>query len=233
MTLICTICARGGSKGVSGKNTRMIAGKPLTSWTVEPALATGVFDFIAVSSDSAAILTAARDAGADHTIVRPAALATDHAGKIPAIAHALRAAEAAYGQKANTFVDLDATSPLRDISDITGAIDLLHTTGAPNVITGMTSRHSPYFNMVERKANGAVHISKPLPSMVLRRQDSPACFDMNGSVYVWDRDRFLDDPQVFYSDTQLFEMPEERSVDIDSPLDFKIVEMLLSQKNAR
>ncbi len=87
--------------------------------------------------------------------------------------------------------------------------------------------------MVERKANGAVHISKPLPSMVLRRQDSPACFDMNGSVYVWDRDRFLDDPQVFYSDTQLFEMPEERSVDIDSPLDFKIVEMLLSQKNAR
>ena len=232
MAMICTICARGGSKGFLGKNTRMIAGKPLIAWTVEQARATGVFDFIAVSSDSAAILTAAKKAGADHLIERPAEMATDQAGKVPAIAHALQAAEAAFGQKADILVDLDATSPLRDLSDITGAIDLLRSSGAPNVITGMTSRHSPYFNMVERAADGAVHISKKLPSMVLRRQHSPACFDMNGSVYVWLRDRFMDDPQVFYPDTQLFEMPEERSVDIDSPLDFKFVEMLLIQKNS-
>ena len=169
---------------------------------------------------------------ADHLIERPTEMATDQAGKVPAIAHALQAAEAAFGQKADILVDLGAISPLRDLSDITGAIDLLRSSGAPNVITGMTSRHSPYFNMVEHAADGALHISKKLPSMVLRRQHSPACFDMNGSVYVWLRDRFMDDPQVFYPYMQLFEMPEERSVDIDSPLDFKFVEMLLIQKDS-
>ena len=66
----------------------------------------------------------------------------------------------------------------------------------------------------------------------LFRPKGNACFDMNGSVYVWLRDCFMDDPQVFHPDTQLFEMPEERSVDIDSPLDFKFVEMLLIQKDS-
>lgn len=230
MTIICTICARGGSKGVPGKNIRAIAGKPLIAWTVEQALATGLFDFVAVSSDSAAIRAVASAAGAHLTIERPAEMATDQAGKVPAIAHACLSAEAALGRKADILVDLDCTSPLRDLSDITGSVDLLRATGATNVITGAESRRSPYFNMVERAVDGAVHLSKPLPDMVLRRQDSPACFDMNGSVYVWQRDAFLADPRVFYPDTRLFEMPEERSVDIDRELDFLIVEILLQQK---
>lgn len=232
MTIICTICARGGSKGVPGKNIRPIAGKPLIAWTVEQALATGIFDIVAVSSDSEAIRQAASAAGAHLTIDRPAEMATDQAGKVPAIVHACLAAEAALGHKTDILVDLDCTSPLRELTDITGSVDLLRATGATNVITGAEARHSPYFNLVERVADGTVHISKPLPAMVLRRQDSPACFDMNGSVYVWQRDAFLADPQVFYSDTRLFEMPEDRSVDIDRELDFMIVEMLLQRKLA-
>jgi len=232
MTIICTICARGGSKGVPGKNIRPIAGKPLIAWTVEQALATGLFDIVAVSSDSDAIRQAASAAGAHLAINRPAEMATDQAGKVPAIVHACLAAEAALGRKAEILVDLDCTSPLRELSDITGSIELLRETGATNVITGAEARHSPYFNLVERVADGTVHISKPLPAMVLRRQDSPACFDMNGSVYVWRRDAFLANPQVFYSDTRLFEMPEDRSVDIDRELDFMIVEMLLQRKLA-
>ena len=117
-------------------------------------------------------------------------------------------------------MDLAAISPLRDLGDITGAIDLLRATGATHVMTGMTARRSPYFDMVERSSDNCVRISKSLPQMVLRRQDSPACFDMNGLVYVWNRDRLLDDPQLFYRDTQLYEMPKERSNDTDSTLNF-------------
>ena len=230
MTRICTICARGGSKGVPGKNIRLIAGKPLIAWTVEQARASGLFDLIAVSSDSDAILDAAMAAGAGLAVKRPAEMATDTAGKIPAIVHALQAAEAHLGREAGVFVDLDATSPLRDVADITGAVTLLEATGATNVITGAPARRSPYFNLVERRIDGHVGLSKPLPAQVLRRQDAPACFDMNASIYVWRRDAFLGDPRVFYPDTQLFEMPEDRSVDIDSPVDLLLVELLLAAK---
>lgn len=230
MTITCTICARGGSKGVPGKNIRPIVGKPLIAWTIAQARASGLFDIIAVSSDSAAILAAARDAGADLTIDRPAEMATDAAGKVPAIAHAMLAAEAALGRRAEIHVDLDATSPLRDVEDIVGSVHLLRETGATNVITGSPSRKSPYFNLVETGPDGIARLSKPMPDAVLRRQDSPACFDMNGSVYVWQRDAFLADPRVFYPDTRLFSMPEERSVDIDTEVDFLVVELLLTRK---
>ena len=232
MTISCTICARGGSRGVPGKNIRMIAGRPLIAWTVLQARAAGIFDIIAVSSDSAAILDAARDAGADLTIPRPPEMATDAAGKVPAIVHALLAAEAALGRHATMHVDLDATSPLRDVADITGSVDLLRTSGATNVITGSPARKSPYFNLVERGGDGIARLSKPPVDAILRRQDSPACFDMNGSVYVWKRDAFVADPRVFYPDTHLFEMPEDRSVDIDTPVDFLMVELLLTRKLA-
>jgi len=230
MTTICTICARGGSKGVPGKNIRPVAGKPLIAWSIGQARASGLFDLIAVSSDSADILAVAMAAGADLAVERPAELATDTAGKIPAILHALRAAEAHLGRPARVFADLDATSPLRDVADIAGAIDLQATTGATSVITGAPARRSPYFNLVERRADGTVGLSKPLPDQVLRRQDAPACFDMNASIYVWARDAFVADPRVFYPDTRLFERPEDRSVDIDSAIDLALVELLLAAK---
>jgi CMP-N,N'-diacetyllegionaminic acid synthase len=230
MTRICTICARGGSKGVPGKNIRLIAGKPLIAWSIGQARDSGLFDMIAVSSDSAAILEVAKQAGADHLVTRPAEMATDFVGKVDSIAHCLRSAEAALGRQGEVFVDLDATSPLRDAADIVGALALIEATGATNVITGAPARRSPYFNMVERRPDGSVGISKPLPDTVLRRQDSPSCYDMNGSIYVWQRDAFLADPRVFYPDTQLFEMPENRSVDIDTQVDFDLVELLLLRK---
>jgi len=185
---------------------------------------------IAVSSDSADILAAAMAAGADLAIQRPPEMATDTAGKVPAIAHALLAAKAHLGRPAEVLVDFDATSPLRDVSDITGAVAVLEATGATNVITGARARKSPYFNLVESRDDGTVGLSKPPPEEVLRRQDAPACYDMNASVYVWRRDAFLADPRVFYPDTRLFEMPEDRSVDIDSPLDLTLVELLFAAR---
>jgi N-acylneuraminate cytidylyltransferase/CMP-N,N'-diacetyllegionaminic acid synthase len=227
MKRLCTICARGGSKGVKGKNLRILGGRPLIAHSLEQAQMSGLFKLIAVSSDAADILAAARRYGADLLIERPAELACDRAAKVPAIRHAVLSAEAQARQRYDTLVDLDVTSPLRTVDDIRGAIRLLEETRASSVITGTPARHSPYFNMVERRPDGSVALCKTVDPPVERRQDAPACFDMNASIYVWRRDRFLADPRVFYADTQLFEMPPERSVDVDSELDFAYIEVLL------
>ena len=229
MKRLCTICARGGSKGVPGKNTRILCGKPLVAHSIEQARRSGLFECIAVSSDSAEILDAARRAGADEMIERPAELATDAARKIPAIRHALTTAEARCATKFEVLVDLDATSTLRSIDDIRGAVALKQKTGVSSVITGAPSHRSPYFNLVEQRADGSVAVCKQLPASIERRQDAPRTFDMNASVYVWDAEKFRADPRTFYDDTRLFEMPAERSVDIDSLLDFEIVEFLMKR----
>ncbi len=226
MKRLCTICARGGSKGVPGKNIRLLAGRPLIAWSVLQARASGLFERICVSSDSAAIREAALAAGATQAIDRPADMAADQSAKVPAIRHAALEAEKSAGHSFDIVVDLDATAPLRLPEDITGAVRLLEKGSATNVITGSPAHRSPYFNLVERSSTGAVALSKPLPAAIVRRQDAPACFDMNASIYVWRRDPFIADPRVFYADTLLYEMPSERSHDIDHEFDFLIVEML-------
>lgn len=230
MKRICTICARGGSKGVNGKNIRPLLGKPLLAYSIEQARRAGIFEAIAVSSDSGVILDVAREYGADCLIERPAELATDLAPKIPAIRHCFTEAERQLGGCFDIIVDLDATSPLRSVEDIRSAVALLEESKAENVITAMPSRRSPYFNLVELNAAGVVELSKPLPVPIVRRQDSPKCYDMNASIYVWQRDVLIKKGTLFNADTRLFVMPEERSMDIDSELDFQIVEFLLSRR---
>jgi N-acylneuraminate cytidylyltransferase/CMP-N,N'-diacetyllegionaminic acid synthase len=230
MSLICTMCARGGSKGVVGKNNRTLLGRPLLAWSIEQARQTGLFTAIAFSSDSDALLEEALRSGADVAVRRPDEMATDTAPKLPAIHHCLEQAMLRTGHTPEIFVDLDVTSPLRLASDITGAIALLRNSGAPSVITGAPARRSPYFNLVEERRDGTVGLSKIADPPIVRRQDSPRCFDMNASIYVWNVASFLADPRVFYPDTRLFEMPEERSVDIDSEIDFTLVELLLRKQ---
>ena len=227
MTMLCTICARGGSKGVVGKNARELLGKPLLAWTIEQARQTGLFEAIAFSSDSDQLLAAALTAGADIAVKRPDAMASDTAPKLPAIRHCLEQAIARTGSSPDIFVDLDVTAPLRLPSDIAGAVKLLRESGARNVITGASARRSPYFNLVEARADGTIGLAKPVDPPITRRQDAPRCFDMNASIYAWRVAAFLENPSVFYPDTRLYEMPEERSVDIDSDLDLALVELLL------
>jgi N-acylneuraminate cytidylyltransferase/CMP-N,N'-diacetyllegionaminic acid synthase len=230
MTLICTICARGGSKGVVGKNVRDLLGRPLLAWSIEQARQTGLFEAIAFSSDSDLLLETALKSGADIAIKRPDEMATDTAPKLPAIRHCLEQAIARAGLSPDIFVDLDVTSPLRLPSDITGTVDLLQKSGARNVITGAPAHRSPYFNLVEARADGSVGLSKVANPPIVRRQDAPRCFDMNASIYTWRVAAFLENPAVFYPDTRLFEMPQERSIDIDSDLDFTLVELLLRKR---
>lgn len=227
---LCTICARGGSKGVKNKNIRDLLGKPLIAYSLEQAIQSGLFRTIAVSSDSDEILEIAGKWGAQHLIKRPDELATDQAAKIPAIRHCVREVERVTATRFTTLVDLDATSPLRLAEDIVGAVRLLEERGVSNVITGMNARRSPYFNLVEADGSGFVRLAKKLETPVVRRQDGPKCYDMNASVYVWRRDCLFESDSVFNGDTLLYEMPDDRSIDIDSELDFQFVEFLMKAR---
>jgi N-acylneuraminate cytidylyltransferase/CMP-N,N'-diacetyllegionaminic acid synthase len=215
---------------VPGKNLRPLLGKPLIAHSIEQAKNTGLFAAVAVSSDAQEILDIAKKYGADVLVRRPDEMATDTAAKLPAIRHCFEAAERECGRIFPVFVDLDVTSPLRLPEDIADAINLLESTHASSVITGTPSRRSPYFNLVELDDRGVPYVCKKLKEPLVRRQDAPRCFDMNASIYVWRREPFLAAPAVFYDDTRLFEMPEERSIDVDSMLDWDIVQVLMARR---
>jgi len=211
----------------------MIAGQSLFAHSLRHASESELFDVIVVTSDAPEVLDVALSFGATHVVVRPAALATDTAGKVPAIVHAVHEMESLTGERFDTVVDLDATSPLRSVSDIHSAVALLETEGIESVVTASEARRSPYFNLIEVDSrSGHVGVVKPLPDGILRRQDAPKTFDMNASIYVWNRDALMAEPRVFYPSTRIFEMPPERSLDIDSEFDFEIVRWLMERNLA-
>lgn len=229
MKTVVTICARGGSKGVKGKNVRDMNGLPLIAHTLKQAKSFKGFAAFAVSSDSDAILEIAEREGF-LAIKRPDELATDTAAKIPVIRHCVQETERLTGQKFDLCLDLDCTSPLRNVSDIEAVVSLLMNPEVPNVITAMPARRSPYFNLIEKSPEGRIQLAKKLEKPVVRRQDAPECFDMNASIYGWKREVLMTENTLFLPATALHVMPEERSIDIDSELDFQVVEMIMKKK---
>lgn len=226
MSRVAVICARGGSKGVPGKNTRLLGGRPLIAWTVSQAMETGLFDCVAVSSDSAEILEAANVAGADFLVNRPAELASDTVSVHPAIAHCLSAIETELAISIESFVLLQVTSPFRALEDIENAVTLWEAHRPSSVVSVTPSHSSPYFTLLEERSNGTVTLSKPSDPPLARRQDAPLCWDLNGAVYVFDRAHYARDPRVLHPDTRVAEMPAERSLDIDTEFDWRMAEAL-------
>jgi CMP-N,N'-diacetyllegionaminic acid synthase len=227
MTTIATICARGGSTGVPGKNIRPLLGKPLIVYTIEQAQKCLGIDAIYVSTDDPGIADVARSAGARVPFLRPSELATAQAPKIPVIEHLVNAVEA-QGESPTTIVDLDPTSPLRDVADIEACIGMLDEE-TDVVITGYESEKNPYFNMVELTEDGCAQLVKRPPTPVHGRQFAPKVYAMNASIYVWHR-RTLS-TGLWSGRARLYVMPRERSIDIDAPLDFLLVEMLMREKH--
>jgi CMP-N-acetylneuraminic acid synthetase len=231
MRRVCTVLARAGSAGVPGKNIRLLGGVPLVAHSIRHARATGLFETLVVSSDDPEVRRIARDEDVDLVVDRPKALASATAGKVPAIVHAVEAAERELGRMFNIVVDLDVTSPLRVPEDVVAAVELLESDpDAANVITAAPARRSPYFNLIEQDENGGVRLVRRLDPPIVRRQDAPACFDMNASVYVWKRAALSPDLPVVNDRTRLLVMPEERSHDVDSELDWSVVAHLYALK---
>lgn len=224
---IITICARGGSVGVPGKNVRPLLGKPLISWTIDQAFASGLSPRVVVSTDSPEIADVARAYGAEVPFVRPSNLATADAPKLPVLLHLVNWLEA-NGEKVDTLIDLDPTSPLRHVKDIHACVALLDDQ-TDLVITGYESDKNPYFNMVENHPDGYAGLVCKPSKEVFGRQHAPRVYAMNASIYVWRRSALTaslwSSPRV-----RLYQMPRERSIDIDHPLDFDLVEMIMKRR---
>jgi len=230
---LCTICARAGSKGVKNKNIKKINGKPLIAYSIEQAKQSKLFDYVVVSTDSDEISNIAKQYGAEVFFRRSNNLSNDASGKLDVIKDAFIKSEQYYNKTFDYLVDLDATSPLREVNDIITAFNKFIHDRNDNLITAMPSRRSPYFNLIETDPDGKVHLSKTLNNSIVRRQDTPNSYDMNASIYIWKRDVILNENSLFLENTGLYIMPEERSIDIDTELDYKFVEFIMSENNVK
>jgi len=225
------IGARAGSKGVPNKNFRMLHGKHLIDWSLDQLIASDRVDHVVVSTDSPEIYEHGLKRGCLDMGLRPAELATDTAAKWDVWQHALGEVEKQTGP-VDAFLDLDCTSPLRLPQDIDAGLDLFEAESPDMVMSCCESRKNPYFNMLETDANGALQVSKPLPHGVVARQQAPMVYDHVGLVYVVK-------PTYLRTATRLFEghvipliVPNERSLDVDSPFDWDVIEYLLGKQIA-
>lgn len=224
--IIGHIGARMGSKGVPRKNFRPIAGKPLIDWSLDQLLEDAQVDTVVVSTDDPDIYAHALAKGALDIGLRPPDLCTDKAAKWNVWQHSLARVEDKYGQ-AEAFLDLDCTSPLRLPSDLTNAIALYRTQLPDMIMSCCDARKNPYFNLVEPDETGALHVSKPLAGNVVARQQAPLVYEHAASTYVVKPSYLRSANSLFEGRVLPYIMPPERCLDIDSPLDFKIVEFLL------
>ena len=230
MRTLITICARGGSKGIPGKNIKSIAGKPLMGYTIDCARkvqqALGETD-ISLSTDSDEIIRVAASLGLETPYRRPAELANDTCGKLDAIDHAWRWAEEYYNCRYDYVLDLDCTAPLRNLEDVLAGFGILEKDAkALDLFSVSPAARNPYFNMVEQKESGYFDLVKD-GSAFTSRQSAPRVYDMNASYYIYRRAFFeqgLRDPNTPLS--LVYVMPH-RCFDLDEPVDFDFMEYLL------
>ena len=218
--VLALIPARGQSKGIPRKNIRPIAGKPLIAWTIEAALACRGVAAVVVSTEDDEIAEVARVAGAATPFRRPDELATDEAPGIGPVLHALHALP-----QYDAVMLLQPTSPLRNTGDIDGILDMVKTTGASSVVSVCEVGDHPAW-MFSRSEDGRLEpfLSDQRPT---RRQDMTDLFTLNGAMYFATRDRVLVKEALVTEDTLSYVMPVERSIDIDTPFDWCVAEMLL------
>ena len=223
--ILCTLSARGGSKGVPGKNIRDLGGLPLIAWTIREARKSAYLDRIVVSSDDEAILAVARSHGADTPFVRPAELARDDTPGVDPVLHAL---EALRPEEYDYVVLLQPTSPLRTVQDIDGCVARCLDNDWPCLISITETGDSPYFSFQMDTVDRMVPVIKQ-DSFHTRRQDLPRTFAPNGAVYVAKCDWLARTKSYLTPETRGYEMPADRSWDIDELLDFDICELLLKR----
>ena len=166
--------------------------------------------------------------GADSWFIRPKNLSNDTCSKIKVIKHLLNQSELRYNKQFKYIMDLDVTAPLRNISDIKNSFKKFKETNSPILFSVNDSRKNPYFNMIERKVNRYALINEN--KIIFSRQKAPKVYDMNASIFIWKRKALINEKNVFVKDNNIYIMPENRSYDIDSKLDFEIVSFLLAKK---
>jgi CMP-N,N'-diacetyllegionaminic acid synthase len=234
--ILCVIGARGGSQGVPGKNIRPLLGKPVIAWAIQKALAVPGIDRVVVSTDSEEIAGVARSAGAEVPFMRPAPLASSDVGKFQVWQHALQTCEQQDGIAYDLYIDIDCTNPLLQVSDIQGALQKFRQLSedglAPDaVFTVSEARRNPYFNLVEANNDGVLRMSKSIGTgAVLARQRAPVVYEHVAGAYVLTTKYLKLANHLLDGRAFGYQIPAERAFDIDSELDFALIEFLLKHQ---
>lgn len=227
--LLAVIPARGGSKGLPGKNTKEIAGKPLIAWSIEAARQSRYIDELIVSTDCQETARIATLWGANVPFMRPAKLATDEAKSIDVIYHALEW----YKESIPPFtlvMFLQPTSPLRIFQDIDGAVELLFVKRAKAIVSVCPVDHHPWWTNTLPE-NGSMRDFLRPEIRTTNRQALPQYYRLNGAIYIAYTSFLAEIGSFIGVGTFAYLMPTERSIDIDTLLDFKIAELLLADRN--
>ncbi len=228
MNLLITICARGGSKGIPGKNIRQLNGKPLIAYSIDTAKKFGGSEAVlAISTDSEDIKNVAEQAGLHTSYSRPAHLATDQAGKIETIEDLLLHEEKVHGKRFDYILDLDVTSPLRTVQDLKDAFAIIRSDEqALNLFSVNPAARNPYFNMVEQSEDGYYRLVKK--GSFLTRQSAPKVYELNASFYFYRRAFFEQESKPTIGARSLVYIMPHTCFDLDHPIDFEFMEFLVS-----
>jgi CMP-N-acetylneuraminic acid synthetase len=228
MKAIAFIFARGGSKGLPGKNIRPLGGKPLIAWSIEHALAVKRIERVIVSTDSEEISAVAREYGAEVPFIRPEELAGDDSPEWLAWRHALNDLRETTGALPEVMVPVPTTAPLRQAIDIENCLDEYEKGDADMIITVTDAHRSPYYNMVKTNADGTVGLVNPPQTAIARRQDVPVVYDITTVCYVANPEFVMTHNAIFEGRVKRVHVPIERAIDVDTLLDFQIAESLLN-----
>lgn len=232
--ILLTICARGGSKGIPGKNIKELNGHPLIYYSLKVAeeFSRKIGNTqIALSTDDDEIKSVVRRISpiTDTDYVRPDFLASDTAGKLDAIVDVKNDMEQKHSIKYDFVIDLDVTSPLRNFNDLNNALNLLkENEQAYNIFSVSPANRNPYFNMVEEQENGFYSLCKT--GKFLTRQSAPKVYDMNASFYIFKETFFEENFKTVITDKSLvYEVPH-LCFDLDHPIDFEIMSFLMENE---
>ena len=227
--MLALITARGGSKGVPGKNVAPVAGKPLIAWTIGAALASACVSRAVVSTDDDEIARVARQWGADVPFIRPAELARDDSPHIPVMTHAVEWLESREDLHFDYILLLQPTSPLRTAEDIDGAYRLCSEKNADSVVSVCEARSHPYWTK-RIDANGRLEDFVASCEDYPQRQSLPPAYALNGAIYLVKRDVLMEKQAIHTDRTYAYVMPPERSLDVDSPWDLHLADLILKDR---
>ncbi|MGA1866933.1 MAG: cytidylyltransferase domain-containing protein [bacterium] len=227
--VVALIPARGGSKGVLGKNIRIVHGKPLISYAIECGASCPFIDHVVVSTDSQHIASVARKYCADVPFMRPAELAQDDTPMLPVIEHAIEQLESIHKQKVRTLILIDPTAPLRIPKDIEEAFRLFGETRCDAVLSACLAHRNPYFNMVKVNEDGRASLILESHIPIYRRQDAPEVYDLNTVVWIFSRNAIMVERARIPMNSRIYLVPPERSLDLDTEFDFELLEWIFSK----
>jgi CMP-N-acetylneuraminic acid synthetase len=230
LNTIAFIFARGGSKGLPGKNIKMFFGKPLIAWSIEQAKKVKSIHRVIVSTDSNDIAKIAEKFGAEVPFLRPKEISKDDSPEWMAWRHALSFLKETEGGMPEIMISIPATAPLRRVVDIKNCLNLFKKGNVDTVIAITKARRNPYFNIVKKKQNGYIDLVSRPTKKIYRRQDSPLVYDMTTVAFVTDPQFIMQNKSIFNGRVKAVEVPVDVSIDIDSLFDFKMAEFFFKNR---